>query len=442
MKYSDIPRLGRSLFAGGLVALAVLFGSCTEKKPTEPVYVISATSGEHGTVSPLGSVTVKPGESQAFSFIPDSGYSVVTVRVDGAVIPPVPGYTFSDVRGNHYLYVSFSHVYTITATAGAHGQISPSGTIIVPEGESRQFTITPDFGYKIDDVLVDGISVGRVSTYTFNLVTADHSIVASFTRIPFVLTADNGSYYKGAVGSSLLAPDLVITASDSVGVVAGQWIHLNRFSGDGLLGADSLETDGTGKIRPVYTFSGISGSATIRAIWPSNDTLDVFLRASVLEPGITGQGQYVKIGDTYKTVKILNGPPERVDIDPNQWLTYAVYESSLGVVVILSDIDQDEIASDFETVHGVIVNGVFTGKFANGIGIGSTVGAMASAFGPADTTYLDPSPPAAWVYLYRSLGLVIFADQATPSRIFEIHINQPSSPANATRRASAPQTQR
>ena len=64
----------------------------------------------------------------------------------------------------------------ITATADEHGKIDPAGTITVPKGESKTFTITPDSGYHIKDVLVDGKSVGAVSTYTFKEVVADHTI--------------------------------------------------------------------------------------------------------------------------------------------------------------------------------------------------------------------------------------------------------------------------
>jgi hypothetical protein len=69
---------------------------------------------------------------------------------------------------------------TITATAGPGGTISPSGAVIVKNGESQTFSITPDPGYHIADVLVDGVSVGSVTSYTFSKVTADHTIVASF----------------------------------------------------------------------------------------------------------------------------------------------------------------------------------------------------------------------------------------------------------------------
>lgn len=70
--------------------------------------------------------------------------------------------------------------YTITATAGAGGSISPVGSITVTEGDSQSFTITPDEGYQIENVLVDGASIGPVSTYSFTSVTQDHTIQTSF----------------------------------------------------------------------------------------------------------------------------------------------------------------------------------------------------------------------------------------------------------------------
>ncbi|HEY9155270.1 MAG TPA: discoidin domain-containing protein, partial [Opitutaceae bacterium] len=71
--------------------------------------------------------------------------------------------------------------YTIAASAGANGAISPSGSVSVLQGSSQTFTITPNSGYVISAVLVDGVSVGAVSTYTFSNVQAGHNITASFT---------------------------------------------------------------------------------------------------------------------------------------------------------------------------------------------------------------------------------------------------------------------
>ena len=86
-------------------------------------------------------------------------------------------------HGPHLLQVKVDEVRVITATADEHGKIAPAAvTITVPKGESKTFTITPDSGYHIKDVLVDGKSVGAVSTYTFENVVDNHTIHATFAR--------------------------------------------------------------------------------------------------------------------------------------------------------------------------------------------------------------------------------------------------------------------
>ena len=86
-------------------------------------------------------------------------------------------------HGPHLLQVKVDEVRVITATADEHGKIAPAaGTITVPKGKSETFTITPDSGYHIKDVLVDGKSVGAVSTYTFENVMDNHTIHATFAR--------------------------------------------------------------------------------------------------------------------------------------------------------------------------------------------------------------------------------------------------------------------
>jgi hypothetical protein len=70
--------------------------------------------------------------------------------------------------------------YTIVASAGSGGSITPSGSVVVPQGNNQSFTITPGLGLTIADVLVDGNSVGAVSSYTFTNVVANHTIAATF----------------------------------------------------------------------------------------------------------------------------------------------------------------------------------------------------------------------------------------------------------------------
>jgi hypothetical protein len=96
----------------------------------------------------------------------------------------VPTYTFSNVTANHTINASFTiRTFTINATAGSGGSISPTGTVTVNYGNNQTFTMTPTTGYRILDVLVNGTSAGAVPTYTFSNVTANHTINASFTKL-------------------------------------------------------------------------------------------------------------------------------------------------------------------------------------------------------------------------------------------------------------------
>ena len=81
--------------------------------------------------------------------------------------------------------------YTITASAGEGGAISPSGSVQVVRGGDKTFTITPGEGYEIADVLVDGESVGAVSSYTFENVRTRHTIEAVFAEIEAVADPDD-----------------------------------------------------------------------------------------------------------------------------------------------------------------------------------------------------------------------------------------------------------
>lgn len=76
-----------------------------------------------------------------------------------------------------------SYVYNISAFAGDHGVITPSGTAYAYYGSTKTFSFTPDEGYKVADVVVDGASVGAVSSYTFENITKAHTIAVTFEPI-------------------------------------------------------------------------------------------------------------------------------------------------------------------------------------------------------------------------------------------------------------------
>src|SRR3990172_4419795 len=135
--------------------------------------VITASAGANGSISPSGAVSVPLFGSQTFNMAPDMGYQVADVLVDGVSVGAVYSYTFNNVTADHTISVTFK-TPVITASAGANGSISPSGAVSVPLFGSQTFNMAPDMGYQVADVLVDGVSVGAVYSYTFNNVTADH----------------------------------------------------------------------------------------------------------------------------------------------------------------------------------------------------------------------------------------------------------------------------
>jgi hypothetical protein len=105
---------------------------------------------------------------------------VLSVIVDGANMGAVTTYTFTNVAANHTINAYFKQItYTILTTAGSGGSISPIGPRTLNIGASQTFTMTPAAGYHINDVLVDGASVGPVARIPTN-VTANHTIMAIF----------------------------------------------------------------------------------------------------------------------------------------------------------------------------------------------------------------------------------------------------------------------
>ena len=151
--------------------------------------IIEASAGNGGSISPSGRVKVPLGADQTFAITANQGYEVADVTVDGKSVGAVTTYTFSDVKEAHTIKATFrttggsvtpSERYTITATAGEGGSISPSGTHSYVAGSDVSFSITPDEGYTVGSVTVDGVDVGQRSSYTFADLDDDHTISVTF----------------------------------------------------------------------------------------------------------------------------------------------------------------------------------------------------------------------------------------------------------------------
>ncbi|MBS4059816.1 MAG: T9SS type A sorting domain-containing protein, partial [Bacteroidetes bacterium] len=216
-------------------------------------YTINATAGTNGSISPSGNVNVNYGQNQTFTITPNTGYEIADVLVDGVSVGALSTYTFVNVTANHTIAASFSILtYTINASVGANGSISPSGNVNVNYGQNQTFTITPNTGYEIADVLVDGVSVGAFSTYTFVNVTANHTIAPSFSILTYTINAS-----AGANGS--------ITLSGNVNVNYGQNQTFTITPNTGYEIADVLVNGVSVGALSTYTFVNVTANHTIEA---------------------------------------------------------------------------------------------------------------------------------------------------------------------------------
>ena len=184
-KYTAITTSGKTLADAGLTTV----GSTLNPNAGTLVWVDNTT----GTVLP-GTTAVAANTTYKWIFTPtDANYTTLTGFIEL--------YHKSSGGGGGWYYT----YYTIKATAGTNGSISPSGWTSVRDGRDQTFTITPDKGYAVAKVLVDGKSVGAVKSYTFKNVTKDHTIEAVFMKSNgnpqtgvFVDVAE-GSYYEEAI---------------------------------------------------------------------------------------------------------------------------------------------------------------------------------------------------------------------------------------------------
>ncbi len=169
---------------------------------------------------------------------------------------------FADIGNHQVLNFAIASVatYSISASAGTGGNISPSGSVTVNSGGSQAYSITPASGYQISNVTVDGSSVGAVSSYSFSNVTANHTIAATFKANPvstFTITASAGT--GGSISPS---------GSASVNSGGSQAYTITPSSGYQI---SDITVDGSsvGAVSS-YSFSNVTANHTISATFTAS----------------------------------------------------------------------------------------------------------------------------------------------------------------------------
>ena len=182
-EFSDIPLFGISIFGiacGIFVGLiTVLIAANAPAKHAAKVSPITAVSGNGEPVSINGQALSTGGSATVA--IPNSGKTDIVVGI-GAKTYMLTILRNSGTGGSGGGGGSGYSYYTIKATAGTGGSISPSGNVSVREGGDQTFTITPDKGYAVANVKIDGKRIGAVKSYTFENVRRTHTIEVIFVK--------------------------------------------------------------------------------------------------------------------------------------------------------------------------------------------------------------------------------------------------------------------
>lgn len=229
------------------------------------VYTVTATAGINGTITPAGTTSYVFGQDAEFNVNADQGYFIASVTVDGTPILFEPNiemtsytYTFDNIAVNHTISATFAQkMFTVTVNAGAHGTITPA-TGNYAYGTDVVLTITPNAGYTIADVTVDGNSVGAVSTYTIPYITSDHTVAATFAAIQYTINA------SASVGGTITPDGATLVAhngSQSYTISANAGYHVAAVYVDGAsVGAVTS-----------YNFTNVTADHQIYALFESNE---------------------------------------------------------------------------------------------------------------------------------------------------------------------------
>ncbi len=209
------------------------------------LHKITPRAGTGGSIIPSNPVEVPNGADATFEVKADTCFHIVDVIVDkdasGAIdLGPVATYTFTNVRADHTIDAAFAiNTYTITPTGDppAWGLINPSAPVAVFCGGEQKFTMFPNEGYLLKDVIVDGVSQGPVKEYTFRGVVANHSITAKFQPLESWVKRYNNSPLNGADEAKAVAvhnpTGNIFVTGYSTGSTTGADYFTISYKGDG-----------------------------------------------------------------------------------------------------------------------------------------------------------------------------------------------------------------
>ena len=145
-------------------------------------YTVNVSSNPNNGGNVTGGGSYNQGATCTVHATANNGFTFTNWTENGTQVSTNANYSFT-VTGNRNLVANFAqNTHAIQASAGSNGIITPSGTVTVAHGANQSFAMIPDDGFEVQDVYIDGNSVGPMTSYTFTNVTADHYIHVTFVH--------------------------------------------------------------------------------------------------------------------------------------------------------------------------------------------------------------------------------------------------------------------
>ena len=364
------------------------------------------------TVEGEGSVTPTDGEVNLLEELtvtssPADGWIIESITVDGASLEvsktfkiSASALDFSDINV-HIVFTETSdpepepvpETHTVTITSTGEGSITPSGTITVEDGDSIEFTIVPNNGYRLSSLLVDGTNIGSVlSSYSLTDITSDHSVHAVFSAIG----GQGGGTDPPAPTKTLTAIEITSPPTQT------SYLAGDEFSPDGMI-ITAMFNDGSRETVTDYTYSPsvLNESDTSVVISYTRNGVTV----TALQPiSVVDEEAFNALVTTVSGTEVLNGKVTAFSETYNQdlsWFGTGANETPLfrtagivpGIIQTATvsvenglsfDMDAHLVISGFQgdpelagqltitvSVNGITTQSTVTEALSNGIEIGT-----------------------------------------------------------------------
>ncbi|MCX8481332.1 MAG: fibronectin type III domain-containing protein, partial [Sediminibacterium sp.] len=157
-------------------------------------YTITSSAGNGGKIAPQGTSTVHYGSTPSYTITPNTGYIIESIIINGNKVANVNNYIFDSVKADQTIRAVFKlQTFSITATDGEGGSISPKGVIIVNYGSTPRYIITPNTAYVIDSITINGNKIANVNNLTLDSVKENLIISVKFKSQYITITSLAGT---------------------------------------------------------------------------------------------------------------------------------------------------------------------------------------------------------------------------------------------------------